>query len=62
MRENPQLYYEIQRSNRFSERVYREVERVAADWIEWVEKGEPARFADAMSAISAWLDRRPGAE
>lgn len=62
VRENPQLYYEIQRSNRFSERVYREVERVAAEWIDWVENSEPARFADAMTAISAWLDRRPVAE
>ncbi|MEO7793260.1 MAG: prephenate dehydrogenase/arogenate dehydrogenase family protein [Thermoanaerobaculia bacterium] len=61
VRENPRLYYEIQRSNRFSERLYREVERAAADWIDWVEKGEPAQFADAMTAIGAWLDRRPDA-
>jgi len=60
VRENPQLYYEIQRSNRFSERVYREVERAAADWIGWVEKGESGRFADAMTALAAWLDGRPG--
>ncbi len=60
VRENPQLYYEIQRSNRFSERVYREVERAAADWIGWVEREEPGRFADAMRALTAWLDGRPG--
>lgn len=62
VRENPLLYYEIQRSNRFSERVYREVEHVAAEWIGWVENGEPARFADGMTAIAAWLDRRSVAE
>ncbi|MEO8196212.1 MAG: prephenate dehydrogenase/arogenate dehydrogenase family protein [Thermoanaerobaculia bacterium] len=56
VRENPQLYYEIQRSNRFSQRVYRELERAAADWVGWVEKGEPERFAEAMRALNGWLD------
>ena len=56
VRENPLLYYEIQRSNRFSERVYREIERAASDWIGWVEGGEPDRFAEAMLGLSAWLD------
>lgn len=62
VRENPLLYYEIQRSNRFSERLYRELERAAADWIGWVEKGEPAPFAAAMQELAGWLDRRPGTE
>ncbi len=63
VRENPQLYYEIQRSNRFSQRVYRELERAAADWIGWVEKGEPDRFADAMRMLNGWLEGLPaGAE
>jgi chorismate mutase / prephenate dehydrogenase len=62
VRENPLLYYEIQKSNRFSERVYREVERAAADWIGWVENGEPASFAEAMTTIAGWLDRRREAE
>ena len=35
------LCSEIQKSNRFSERVYREIERAAADWIGWVDRGEP---------------------
>ncbi|MEO8277523.1 MAG: prephenate dehydrogenase/arogenate dehydrogenase family protein [Thermoanaerobaculia bacterium] len=56
VRENPQLYFEIQRSNRFSERLYREVERAASEWIGWVERGEPASFADAMRGMNAWLD------
>ncbi len=60
LRENPLLYYEIQRSNRFSERVYREVERAAADWIGWVKNGDSGRFADAMTALAAWLDGSPG--
>lgn len=60
VRENPLLYYEIQRSNRFSERLYRELERAAADWIGWVEQGEPERFADAMRALNGWLDGGPG--
>lgn len=60
VRENPLLYYEIQRSNRFSERLYREVERAAADWIGWVEKGDSDRFAAAMAALSGWLDEAPG--
>jgi len=55
VRENPLLYYEIQKSNRFSERVYREVERAAAEWIGWVERGEPGSFAEAMTGLSAWL-------
>ena len=59
VRENPQLYYEIQRSNRFSQRVYRELERAAADWIGWVEKGEPDRFADAMRMLNGWLAGLP---
>lgn len=25
-----------------------------------VEKGEPGRFADAMTALADWLDGRPG--
>lgn len=62
VRENPQLYYEIQRSNRFSERLYREVECAAADWIGWVENGEPHRFAEAMTALTAWLDAGPAGE
>lgn len=57
VRENPLLYYEIQKSNRFSERVYRELERAAGEWIGWVEKGEPASFSGAMQELSAWLDR-----
>ena len=48
--ENPALYYSIQRANRFSERVYREVERAAADWIGWVERGEPGPFAGGMES------------
>ncbi len=56
VRENPLLYYEIQKANRFSERVYRELERAAADWIGWVEKGDPRRFADAMRSLNGWLD------
>ncbi len=55
VRENPLLYYEIQKANRFSERVYRELERAAADWIGWVEQGEPGPFAEAMTGLSAWL-------
>lgn len=56
VRENPLLYYEIQKANRFSERVYRELERVAADWVGWVEKGEPGPFAEAMRELNRWLD------
>lgn len=56
VRENPLLYYEIQKANRFSERVYRELERVAADWVGWVEKGEPGPFAEAMRQLNRWLD------
>ena len=55
VRENPLLYYEIQKSNRFSERVYREIERAAADWIGWVERSEPGPFAEAMTGLSVWL-------
>ncbi|MBP9146714.1 MAG: prephenate dehydrogenase/arogenate dehydrogenase family protein [Thermoanaerobaculia bacterium] len=55
VRENPLLYYEIQKSNRFSERVYREIERASADWIGWVERSEPGSFAEAMTGLSAWL-------
>ena len=55
MRENPLLYYEIQKSNRFSERVYREIERASADWIGWVERSEPGSFAEAMTGLSVWL-------
>jgi prephenate dehydrogenase len=56
VRENPLLYYEIQRSNRFSERVYREVERAAGDWIGWVEAGQSGHFAEAMRGLLSWLD------
>jgi len=56
VRENPLLYYEIQKSNRFSARVYRELERVAAEWVGWVERGEPVAFAEAMQALTGWLD------
>jgi chorismate mutase/prephenate dehydrogenase len=59
VRENPRLYYEIQRSNRFSERVYREVEKAAADWIGWVEESDPERFAEAMVGLTGWLDGKP---
>ena len=53
--ENPSLYYSIQRANRFSERVYREVERAAADWIGWVERGEPDPFAGGMESVRRWI-------
>jgi chorismate mutase/prephenate dehydrogenase len=53
--ENPSLYYSIQRANRFSERVYRELETAAADWIGWVERSEPDRFAEGMEELRRWL-------
>lgn len=59
VRENPRLYYEIQRANPFSARVYRELEQAASAWVGWVEGAEPERFADAMRSLTAWLDGRP---
>jgi chorismate mutase/prephenate dehydrogenase len=60
--ENPSLYYSIQRANRFSERVYREVERAASDWIGWVERGEPAPFAGGMESVRRWIGEETGEE
>jgi len=58
--ENPSLYYSIQRANRFSERVYRELERAAADWIGWVERGEPGPFAGGMDSVRRWIGEETG--
>ena len=55
-RDNPELYYTIQKANRFSEKVYRELEATAADWIGWVERGDSAAFVDGMAALHDWLD------
>jgi chorismate mutase/prephenate dehydrogenase len=53
--ENPALYYSIQRANPFSERLFRELERAAADWIGWVERAEPGPFAGGMEAVRRWI-------
>jgi chorismate mutase/prephenate dehydrogenase len=53
--ENPRLYYSIQRANPFSERVYRELERAAADWIGWVERDEREAFGAGMESLREWL-------
>jgi chorismate mutase / prephenate dehydrogenase len=53
--ENPSLYFSIQRANPFSERLYRELERAAADWIGWVERSEPEPFANGMESVRRWI-------
>jgi chorismate mutase/prephenate dehydrogenase len=53
--ENPSLYYSIQRSNRFTERVFRELESAASDWIGWVERSRPEAFAAGMESVRRWI-------
>lgn len=53
--ENPRLYYSIQSANPFMERVYRELERAAADWIGWVERGDRTAFTAGMADLQGWL-------
>jgi chorismate mutase/prephenate dehydrogenase len=53
--ENPALYYSIQHSNRFTERLFRELERASADWIGWVESSRPDAFAEGMRSVRRWI-------
>ncbi|MGE0638974.1 MAG: prephenate dehydrogenase/arogenate dehydrogenase family protein [Thermoanaerobaculia bacterium] len=55
--DNPELYYSIQKANRFSDRVYRDLESAAADWIGWVERGEREAFVEGMESLRDWLHR-----
>jgi chorismate mutase / prephenate dehydrogenase len=58
--ENPSLYYSIQRSNRFTERLFRELERASGDWIRWVESSRPEAFAAGMESVRRWIGEDRG--
>jgi chorismate mutase/prephenate dehydrogenase len=60
--ENPALYYSIQRANPFSERLFRELESAAADWIGWVERAEPGPFAEGMESVRRWIGEETGGD
>ncbi len=55
--ESPDLYFAIQRRNRFTARIYDELRRAAAEWTGWVERDAGEAFAGAMSDARAWLAR-----
>lgn len=56
-RDNAEMYFSIQKSNRFSEGVYRHLEYAAAEWIGWVEGGDAAAFREAMEGLRDWMNR-----
>lgn len=55
-RENPELYWAIQRWNPFTKEMLGKLEETSASWSHWIESGRAAAFQEAMAEARRYFE------